>query len=245
VIVFAATIRNLLSQSKLSQLKSDFINNMGHELKTPLATISLAADAINHPSTIDQPDKVRSFTGMIQQERERMYAHIERVLQMAQSESGQFTISKRPVEVADLVHGAVACVQAQIDQSNAEVHLSLPDHPVSIKADREHLEAALVNLIDNALKYNDQTPIVHLTVKALPTETHVAVHDNGIGISKENQRHVFSRFFRAQSGNLHGVKGFGLGLSYVQAVAMAHGGKVTLESELDMGSTFTIKLPNA
>lgn len=243
VVLFVITIRKLLSQNKLSQLKTDFINNMSHELKTPLATISLAADAIRHPAVMENKSKVQEFVSAIKKEHQRMSAHIERILQMAQSEEGKFTLEKTSCDLGELIGELIDDFALITREAGAVIHFQKPPAPVVATADAFHIKAALANLLDNAIKYNSGQPEVHVTLHATGRQAAIKVCDNGVGIGREQQKQVFSRFYRVQSGNIQQVKGFGLGLSYVLTVVQAHGGKVELESELGRGSCFTILLP--
>lgn len=243
LVMFFITIRKLMSQSRLSQMKSDFINNMSHELKTPLATISLAADAIRHPASLQSPELITGFSDTIKKEHNRMHKHIERVLQMAEQEKGEFELQKEECDVNQVIIDLSKSLELMLKEHNASLKLDLPDRSISALIDPLHFRSVLINLIDNGLKYNKENPEVKVTLSDQNQHIEVKVIDNGIGISPEHQKMVFSRFYRVEGGNLHGVKGFGLGLSYVRMVVEAHGGTISLASELGKGSTFTIQIP--
>lgn len=243
IILFIVTLKQLLSQSKLNRMKTDFINNMSHELKTPLATISLATDALEHPTTSENPQLVKTFTSTIKQEHHRMHEHIERVLQMAQSEVGHFQLAPEPVNVAELIRSLIEDFKLVLEERNARVEFNPETESVIIPADPFHLRSALSNLIDNGLKYNRNEPIIRIGLELRNDLLFIEVCDNGIGIEPSQQELIFSRFYRVPTGNVHAVKGFGLGLSYVSMVVKAHNGAVALKSTPGEGTCFTVSLP--
>lgn len=245
VAMFIVILRKLLSQSKLNRMKSDFINNMSHELKTPLATISLATDALQHPSSKGNDALIKTFSDTIKKEHHRMHAHIERVLQMAQSEVGQFHVKKKTTDLCAEIAELVADFELVLSERNATIHVDAPSEPVLIDVDAFHLKSALSNLIDNGIKYNAKAPEIRVTLQQEEAFVLIRVCDNGIGIEPEQQELIFSRFYRVPTGNVHAVKGFGLGLSYVSTVIKAHGGHITLESKPGEGACFTLTLPRS
>lgn len=244
IILFIVILRKLLSQSTLNRMKTDFINNMSHELKTPLATISLATDALEHPTTSGNPQLVKTFTSTIKQEHHRMHEHIERVLQMAQSEVGHFQLVPELVDVVELIQTLIADFELVLKERNARIEFN-HEEPIIIPVDPFHLRSALSNLIDNGLKYNRNEPVIRIALEQRNDLVFIEVCDNGIGIEKSQQELIFSRFYRVPTGNVHTVKGFGLGLSYVSMVVKAHNGAVALKSTSGEGTCFTVSLPKA
>lgn len=243
VVLFLVTIKKLFSQSRLSQLKTDFINNMSHELKTPLATISLAADAIRHPAGAGDSKGVAAFADAIKKEQQRMNAHIERVLQMAQSEEGKFIVNKEPLDLGAFTRELMEDLRLVAANHHADLELDA-EEGVWVQADAFHLRAALSNLVDNGMKYTTASrPVIRITGRKAEGGALIEVCDNGIGIAPGQQKLIFSRFYRVQSGDVHRVKGFGLGLSYVHTVVSAHGGEISVQSAPGQGSCFSIKLP--
>lgn len=246
ISAFALTIRTMFRQKNLSEIKSDFINNMTHELKTPLATISLAIDALVNEKVIHDTEKIRYYSGMIKDENKRMNKQVEKILQAARLERQEIKLNLQELNAHDIIRKTAENLALQIQEKNGSISLGLNAARHIIEADEVHFSNIVFNLLDNAIKYSkDNTPL-HIDV-----ETSIAgngmlaiqVKDNGIGMSKETQNRVFEKFYRAHTGNLHNVKGFGLGLSYVKAITEAHGGKVKVESALGKGSTFTMYLP--
>lgn len=242
VALFVVVMRKLLSQSRLSRLKTDFINNMSHELKTPLATISLATDAMLHPTSQATPGMVEGFAKTIQHEYQRMHQHIDRVLEMAQSERGTFRLDLEPTRLFSLAEEVKSSMQLIAEKAGANIELE-GEVELTASVDRMHLKSAITNLVDNSLKYNENQAEITIKVFAEGAWNCISVRDNGIGIAPEHQKQVFSIFFRVQRGYIHTEKGFGLGLSYVRLIAEAHGGKVELESDKGKGACFTLKLP--
>ena len=240
---FGASVATMLRQKKVSEIKTDFINNMTHEFKTPIATISLAADAIENPLVTVHPEKVKYFTGLIRDENKRMNNNVERVLQMAQLDRQSMSLNREQVSVTDLVAGIACPMRLQAEQAGGTLDLVLPESTVTVFADAHHTGNVLANLLDNALKYTEGPPEISVTVFVSENRVHISVSDKGIGLSAAARRQVFDKFYRVEKGNVHNVKGFGLGLSYAKAVADAHQGEITVKSRLGKGSEFTLSLP--
>ncbi len=229
--------RRMLSQEKLHQMKNDFINNMTHELKTPIATISLAVDGISNPAIKNDEIKFNNYTSILKEENKKLNNHVERVLQMALLEKGELILDKKSVNVKTLLENCINTQQLQIQNKKAKVILNAEE--LTVNGDEFHLMNAFTNLLDNALKYSGEN--CEITI-SLNKDGEIFFKDNGIGIDKASQEKVFEKFYRAQGGNLHDVKGFGLGLSYVKSIIEAHGGSIELKSEKNKGSEFIIKL---
>lgn len=237
--------RRMLSQEKLHQIKNDFINNMTHELKTPIATISLALDAINNPQVKNNEERFGDYTRILKEENKKLNDHVERVLQMAMLDKGQLQLSKKPVNLVSLIKASIDRHKLQIAEQKAEVYFNTPEEKIMVNADEHHLLTVFNNLLDNALKYSFGSCIVRISMSRIADHIQISVKDNGIGIADEQKQKVFEKFYRAQGGNLHDVKGFGLGLSYAKSIIEAHGGTIALKSEKGRGSEFVIYLKGA
>lgn len=243
VTAFALTIRTMLGQKKLSEIKGDFINNMTHELKTPLATISLAIDAIGNEKVMDNKDKIRYFSGIIKEENKRMNKQVESILQSALLEKDELALNLQPIDVHQLISSTVENLQLQLDGKNGKVDLQLNAHQPIIKADEVHFSNLIFNLLDNAIKYSKDNLEVKIATSNTRKNLVISIADNGIGMSRDTVNRIFEKFYRAHTGNVHNVKGFGLGLSYVKAIVDAHKGKIRVESILGKGSRFTMEFP--
>lgn len=240
-VIMIYLFRRMLSQEKLHHMKNDFINNMTHELKTPIATISLAVDAINNPSVKNDEEKFRNYTDILKEENKKLNTHVERVLQMAELDKGEMAPEKKLLDLKTILENYISSYQLQIQSRTAKVNLNIQDI-IIVEGDEFHLMNVFTNLLDNSLKYSGSDPVI--TITAYKNANHAEIHfiDNGIGIDKMEQEKIFDKFYRVQSGDLHDVKGFGLGLSYVRSIIEAHGGTIELKSEKNKGSEFIIKL---
>ncbi len=241
---FSYTIYIIFHQKKVSEMKTDFINNMTHEFKTPIATISLASDSVLNPSIIENKDKVARFINIIKQENGRMLSQVEKVLQMAQIEKQNFELKVKQVDLHDLIEDALVNAELKVQSKGGSIHSELNAKSSIITCDPTHIANVINNLLDNAEKYTPNSPEIWVRSKNVKNGIEISVQDNGIGISKDSLKYIFEKFYRVHTGNIHDVKGFGLGLSYVKAIVDAHKGQVTVKSELDKGSTFTIFLPD-
>ncbi len=242
---FWYTIQVIYRQKKLSEMKTDFINNMTHEFKTPIATISLATDSIASPLIVKHPDKIQRFVDIIRQENRRMNSQVERVLQIAQLDKKEFQLKLTELNMHDLIQQAVDNFSLQVEKRNGVVHLDLQAERPVIQGDGTHIASVVHNLLDNANKYSPENPDITIRTRNVPNGLEVTVEDKGIGISKEARKHIFDKFYRVHTGNIHDVKGFGLGLSYVKAILTAHKGFVDVKSEPGKGSAFTLTFPFA
>lgn len=240
---FAYTVYIIFKQKKLSEIKNDFINNMTHEFKTPIATISLATDSIGNASIISNEDKVRRFLGIIKAENKRMLNQVEKVLQMAQIDKQEITLKPVKIDVNDLVQTVAENSALKVQSRDGVLDIRLNAKFPVIEADQTHISNIVANLIDNAEKYTKEIPHIEVETADDKDGIKISVKDNGIGMSKEALKHIFEKFYRVPTGNVHDVKGFGLGLSYVKAIVDAHGGRVYVKSELGKGSIFTVFLP--
>ncbi len=240
---FAYTIQVIFRQKKLSEMKTDFINNMTHEFKTPIATISLAADSIGSPMVVSNPDKIRRFVDIIRQENRRMNSQVERVLQMALIDKNEFQLRLDEVNLHDLIRQAVDNFSVQVERREGTLETDLQAERPVIVGDGTHIAGIIHNLLDNANKYSPDKPHITIRTRDVPLGVEITVQDQGLGISKEARKHIFDKFYRVHTGNIHDVKGFGLGLSYVKAIMTAHKGLVDVKSEPGKGSRFILTFP--
>ncbi len=243
ILTFSITISVILKQKKISEIKSDFINNMTHEFKTPIATISLAADSINNPKVLDFPEKVKYFTNIIKEENRRMNSQVENVLQMSLIDKRDFDLRVMELNVHEIIGRAAKNIRLQVERKDGVVVLDLNAENPVIESDENHLYNVITNLLDNAIKYSPEKPNIKVGTENTSNGIKIWVEDNGIGISNEAQHKIFDKFFRVTTGNIHNVKGFGLGLSYVKAIVLAFKGIIAVESEPGKGSRFEVFLP--
>jgi two-component system, OmpR family, phosphate regulon sensor histidine kinase PhoR len=240
---FGLSLYFIIRQKKISEMKSDFINNMTHEFKTPIATISLAADTITNPKIIKDESSVRHFISMIKKENSRMDKKVETILQMASLDKKEINFRFENMSLHDLIIHAVETIDIIIRQRNGKVTMKLDAEEPVINGDIEHLFNLVSNLLDNAIKYSPESPDIIIETKNSGDGIIMSVEDKGIGMSKNVQSKIFERFYRQTSGNVHDVKGFGLGLNYVRATVDAHKGSITVTSEPGKGSKFDVYLP--
>lgn len=240
---FWYTIKVIYRQKQLSEMKTDFINNMTHEFKTPIATISLATDSIASPIVLNNPDKIKRFVDIIRQENRRMNSQVERVLQMALIDKKEFQLNLEEVNIHDIIQQAAANFSLQIEKREGMLHTFLEAANPVIEGDATHITSVIHNLLDNANKYSPEKPQVTISTRNVAFGVEISVSDNGVGISKEARKNIFDKFYRVSTGNIHDVKGFGLGLSYVKAIITAHKGLIDVKSEPGRGSTFILTFP--
>ncbi|MBI3142927.1 MAG: HAMP domain-containing histidine kinase [Bacteroidetes bacterium] len=242
VVFFTSTIFIILRQKRLSEVQRDFINNMTHEFKTPLSTIGISADVLLMPRAVENPERLAKYAGIIKSEATRLNNQVLRVLQMAKNDKDQQKLKFQDIPVGQLLNDITNKLQEKITAKNGSLQVDCPADLV-IRADEVHLSNILNNLLENAIMYSKEKPTVKVAVEQGPLHIAIRISDNGIGIAKEHQNKVFDKFYRVPKGNIHDVKGFGLGLHYVRNMVRAHKWKITLESELNHGSTFTILIP--
>ena len=232
-----------LKQKKLSVIKNDFISNMTHEFKTPISTISLASEMLGDDSISQTPEKKQRYLKMIRDENKRLSVLVESILQTSILDKGEFKLKLSEVDIHEIINTAINNTHLLINQRKGTVHTFLKAQKFKLQADRVHLTNIIFNLIDNAIKYSLDVPEITISTYNTAEGIMIQVKDNGIGISKENQRKIFDKFYRVPTGNVHNVKGFGLGLSYVLAVVLKHNGTISVNSEVGKGSTFNVHLP--
>ncbi len=244
VLAFVYMLRTILQQKRLSDIKSDFINNMTHEFKTPIATVSLAVEAMKSFDVMSKPEQTNEYLGICQHELKRISAMVEKVLKMAAFERLDIKLSLQKTAIGKLISDVVANMRPQLEKSAAKLAITPTNGNVEALVDRDHFSNVVYNLIDNSLKYASQVPEIEVAYGlADDGKVYVAVRDNGIGIPTAYQEQVFENFFRVPTGNIHNAKGFGLGLGYVATIVRKHQGKVGVKSIVGKGSTFTITLP--
>ena len=245
IAAFFVTVKSLLNQKKLSEIKSDFINNMTHEFKTPLATISLAVDALRNEKVQADKEKTKYFSNIIKEENIRMNKHVETILQAALMDRQELQLNLTQMHVHEVIHSVVDNYALQLSDKQGDVQLLLNAKKDMINADEVHFSNLISNLIDNAIKYSEDKLLVIISTHSTKKHLVIRIEDNGIGMSKETVKRIFEKFYRAHTGNLHNVKGFGLGMSYVKTVIDAHKGKIKVESTPGKGSIFTVEVPLA
>lgn len=240
---FAYVINVVFLQKKVSEMKTDFINNMTHEFKTPIATISLAADSISNPKISGKPEKVKRFADIIRQENRRMNAQVEKVLQIAALDKQEININRSEINLENIITYAVQNVSLSVEKREGIVTTDLQAKNPIVQGDLTHISNIINNLLDNANKYSPEKPIIKITSRDLKNDVEVVISDKGLGIDKESIKHIFDKFYRVHTGDVHDVKGFGLGLSYVKAMMDAHNATIDVKSELGKGTSFILKFP--
>jgi len=243
IFSFSYTVSTVFKQKKLSEVKNDFINNMTHELKTPISTISLACQVLEDHEVEKTPAMIENYIRVINEENIRLGLVVESVLQTAIIDKGELKLKSEIVDVHEVLESLVYNMKIQADKVGGEIITELKAEKCIIHADKVHITNVIMNLVDNALKYSEENPVVKIVTKSFSEGISIAVEDNGIGISPENQKKIFDKLYRVPTGNIHNVKGFGLGLSYVKAIVEKHKGTVNLVSETGKGSRFDIFLP--
>jgi two-component system, OmpR family, phosphate regulon sensor histidine kinase PhoR len=240
---FTYTIIIIFRQKKLSLIKNDFINNMTHELKTPISTISLACQALSDKDVQKSDTLYQTYINVINEENERLGLMTEKVLQTAQLEKGRLKLNKTGFNLHDVVEDAVKKIDLQLKARHGKITTDLSAEFSYVEADKVHLTNVIMNLLDNAIKYSQNSPEIKISSENVNKGMLIHVKDNGMGITKTNQKKIFDTLYRISTGNVHNVKGFGLGLSYVKAIVELHGGYIRLESELKKGSIFSVFVP--
>lgn len=241
---FAYTLIVIQKQKKLSVIKNDFINNLTHEFKTPIASISLATSMLKRKEEVDERKK-SNYLDLIEHESKRLEGQVDKVLQIAMIDSGSFSLNKKQLDVHEAIGKVVESMRLVVNKRKGEIKLNLNATEPSVMADETHLVNIIYNLVDNALKYTVDVPKILIATEDSDKGIEISIKDNGIGIGEEIQKYIFDKFYRAESGNVHNVKGFGLGLSYVKKIIEAHSGRINLDSKLNQGSEFKLYFPFA
>ncbi|MEQ9186865.1 MAG: HAMP domain-containing sensor histidine kinase [Cryomorphaceae bacterium] len=243
LIFFTYVINVILRQKRLSEVKNDFINNMTHELKTPISTISLSCDVLLQNSIAQQPDRLKNYARIIKNENQRLQTQVERVLQIARLDKEEIDLTKTQVDIHDIIDLAVPTIEMNFQEKGIAIDTDLKAQDAKVHGDEMHITNILFNLLDNAAKYGGENPEISVETRNDSGGVYLSVTDRGPGISKDQQKFIFEKFYRIPTGNVHDVKGFGLGLHYVKTIAEAHGGKIKLRSKPNEGSTFELYLP--
>lgn len=245
ILALRFMFKSLKEQHKMAALKNDFISNMTHELKTPVATVSVAIEALKNFSVMDNPARTREYLDISTAELNRLSMLIDKVLRINMFEADKMEFDSTPISLNNLTQEVLQAQQLQATQTGATITWTNPGEPVMVKGDKMHLMSVLYNLLDNAMKYRSAHPEIEVTLSKEGTDATLKVKDNGPGIAAEYRTKVFEKFFRVPTGDRHDVKGYGLGLSYVHEVVQKHGGSIKVESEPGKGCTFIVKLPAA
>jgi len=243
ILSFVFIYRSLLAQKRLTDIKNEFIGNITHELKTPIATVSVAIEAMKNFNALQSPERTKEYLGIAGLELNRLSLLVDKVLRLSMFEKQQLEMKYEWFDLKDLVKEVTGSMQLQFEKSGASVKLDFTGEDFSLMADRMHISSVLYNLFDNALKYSKGNPAIEIVVEAGENDMQLMVKDNGIGIPAMYKEKIFDKFFRVPHGDKHNVKGYGLGLSYVAHIVAEHKGQVNVESEEGKGTTFIIKLP--
>ncbi len=242
---FYYALKTIIRQKKLAEIKNDFINNMTHEFKTPISSISLASQLISEDQQINSNESLKRFIGIIQSENTRLGKQVEKVLQTAQMEKEELVLNKKEIDLNQLILNLVDSQIPMVESKGGKFLLNLPENNIVYFADETHISNSILNLIDNALKYSKENPIIEINLEENQNELIFSIKDNGIGIASQNIPLLFDAFYRVPTGNIHNVKGFGLGLSYVKKIIEAHKGRINVKSTLGEGTEFFIYLPKS
>ena len=243
IVLCGISLYQILQQKKISEIKSDFINNMSHEFKTPIATINLAIDAIESPTIINDKDKVSRYLGMMREENKRMQDQVETVLMISQLEKGSTPMECIPLETHQIIEDALSHVALIVQNRAGVIHKNLDATQTMISANKQHLTNVLTNLLDNAIKYSEGSPVIEVSTRVEDNQIAIELKDEGIGMDSETLQLIFEKFYREQAGNVHNIKGHGLGLSYVKKILNLLNGTIHVKSKKGKGSSFLIYLP--
>ncbi|MBT3382092.1 MAG: HAMP domain-containing histidine kinase [Prolixibacteraceae bacterium] len=241
--IFVYTIMIIFRQKKLSMIKNDFINNMTHELKTPISTISLASQMLEDGSVTNTPSTIQHISKVINQESKRLSFQVEKVLQMAIFNEGRLKFKFREFDVNTMINNVASNFELRVKSKNGTLQTEIIAEDPILKGDEVHITNVIFNLLDNAMKYSKEFPEIKVATENKKGQLVISVQDKGIGIPKEHQIQIFDRFYRVPTGNVHNVKGFGLGLSYVKKIVDSHSGKIKVESVVNKGTKFSILFP--
>jgi len=242
---FVLLYKNLNRQRRLTEIRNEFIGNITHELKTPIATVSVAVEAMKNFNALKDPGRTQEYLDISANELQRLSLLVDRVLSFSRFEKNQVEIRKEKFDLVELVREVMESMKPLFEKQHAVTSLQLTGLDFNIEADRKHISSVIYNLLDNALKYSTANPKIEVQVSRKNDFIELRFTDNGIGIPKEYLKKIFEQFFRVPTGDRHNVKGYGLGLSYVNYIVLNHGGSIDVESEAGKGSTFTVRIPCA
>jgi two-component system phosphate regulon sensor histidine kinase PhoR len=245
IAAFLFLYRSLKTQQRLATLKNDFISNITHELKTPIATVGVAIEALRNFNAIKDPERTKEYLDISANELQRLGLLVDKVLRLSMFEEDKMELRKEPVDLKLLAQEVLKSMKLQFEKAGAQVELEAPHDLYTVQADKMHMQSVLYNLIDNAIKYSNENPVIKLTLTENQPSVKLTISDNGIGIPEEFRHKVFDKFFRVPHGNTHDIKGYGLGLSYVAEVVKKHSGTIEVHKAAPYGSTFIVTLPAA
>lgn len=240
---FSFLVYSLNKQKRLLTIKNDFINNLTHELKTPVFSISLIAKVFKESLRNNKTDKLEEYLSLLEKENTKLKGHIDKVLELASLENGKYNLQKEPCDFHDIINDAIAGIAIKLDTQQGKLQKIFQAASTQLALDKTHFKNVIQNLLDNAIKYSQGQPDIQIITKSNHQKLSIAVSDKGMGIAPEHQKHLFDKFYRVTTGNIHHVKGFGLGLSYVKYIVEAHGGSISVNSKKNEGSTFIIEFP--
>lgn len=243
IIAYSSALNQLIRQRQISEIKTDFINNMTHEFKTPIATINLALDAIRNPKIIDDKEKVLRYLQMIKDENKRMHAQVENVLRISKLEKKELDIIKESINIEEIINDAIEHVNLILEDREGTISSHFDANRKTVLINDVHFTNVIVNILENAIKYSPDIPKIDIYTENIKDMILIKIKDNGLGMSKVAQKRIFEKFYREHTGDIHNVKGHGLGLAYVKRIVEDHNGQVYVESEKGKGSTFIIKIP--
>ncbi|MFH2095794.1 MAG: HAMP domain-containing sensor histidine kinase [Bacteroidota bacterium] len=240
IIFFTYSLFVILKQRRLTEVQKDFINNMTHEFKTPLSSIAISADVLSDKGIISDPDRLHTYADIIREQNKRLLSHVEKVLSMASIDRQKIKLQLEEIDINVFVQDVVSDFRKSIDPGAADISINSEVAGIKTTADKLHLSSIILNILDNAVKYCDTKPAIEVGLARDKGRIILYVSDNGIGIRKEHTKRIFQKFYRVPTGNVHNVKGFGLGLNYVRNLVIAHGWKIKVESEPGKGTVFSI-----
>jgi two-component system phosphate regulon sensor histidine kinase PhoR len=243
LLFFGYAMIVIIRQKRLSEVKTDFINNMTHELKTPISTIGLSSEMIMRTDVNKEPDKIQKYAGVIFKENKRLQNQVEKVLNIAKLDKNQISLSKEEFNMHDILEEAKENFEFNHTDKEGVISLDLQASDYVIQADPVHMSNVVFNLLDNAIKYCERVPDIKIRTYNDKRQFAFEIEDNGIGIKRDDQKMIFDKFYRVPTGNIHNVKGFGLGLYYVKLIIDGHDGQIQLKSTVGKGTTFIVKLP--
>jgi len=240
---FSLLIYTVNKQKRLLVIKNDFINNLTHELKTPVFSISLIAKVFKESLKQNRTEKLGEYLSLLEKENTKLKGHIDKVLELASLENGKYNLQKEPCDFHDIINDAIAGFALKIETQQGKLNKTFQAVSTQLSLDKTHFKNVIQNLLDNAIKYSNGKPEISILTKSDQQKLSIAVSDNGMGIAPEHQKHLFDKFYRVTTGNIHHVKGFGLGLSYVKYIVEAHGGSISVNSKKNEGATFLMEFP--
>lgn len=244
VIFFTYTLLVIFKQKRLSEIQKDFINNMTHEFKTPISTIAVSSEVLKTKEIIDKPERLFNYASIIQDEAKRLQNQVDRVLQITTIDKSSIDLKKEFVNVIELINTVCQNIKPSLESKKGKIIFEDVMQDLNLKVDRLHFTNIIYNLLDNAIKYSDRAPVIKLSIGQVNGELEMKICDNGIGMSNDQIKLIYNKFYRVSTGNVHNVKGFGLGLFYVKQIVEAHEGSISVESKLGHGTTFKMTFSN-